>query len=145
MPTASATVHIDASPEDCFAFLREPANHPGVVPGLRTVDARPQDEGEGHRGTFTYEVAGVPLELRFRDLELDPPRRRVFEVTGPMTGTATYDLEAADDGTRFTLTNEYDLPGPDILGSVAEPLVRRYLQSDVESWVENAAAAIESR
>ena len=144
MPTATASVQVDASPEDCFAFLREPDNHPSIVPGLREVDADPLDDG-GHEGTFTYGVVGVPLTLQFRDVELDPPHRRVFEVTGPMEGTATYELTAEDGGTRVTLTNEYDLPGPDVLGSVAEPLVRRYLQSDVESWVENAKAAIESQ
>ena len=144
MPEATTSVHIEAPPEDCFAYLREPENHVGVVPGLSGITAEPLD-GEGHEGTFTYTVAGVDLELQFRDVELDPPRKRTFEVTGPMEGTATYEFEPDGDGTRFTLTNSYDLPGPDVLGSLADPLVRRYLQSDVESWAENAKVAIESQ
>ena len=46
MPSATASVHIDASPEECFAYLRDPDNHVGVVPGLREIDAEPLD-GEG--------------------------------------------------------------------------------------------------
>ena len=145
MPSATATVHIDASPEDCFAYLCEPANHVGVVPGLSEIGAEPLPDGKGYDGTFTYTVAGVDLDLRFRDVELERPHKRVFEVTGPMEGVATYEFEADNGGTRFTLTNSYDLPGPDVLGSLAEPLVKRYLQSDVESWAENARVAIESQ
>ena len=78
-------------------------------------------------------------------MELDPPHRRVFEVTGPMEGAATYEFAADNGGTQFTLTNSYDLPGPDVLGSLTEPLVKRYLQSDVESWAENAKVAIENQ
>ncbi len=144
MPSATATVDVDAPPEACFEYLRDPDNHVGVVPGLRAIDAEPLDGG-GHEGTFTYTVAGVELDLEFRDVELDPPHRRAFEVSGPMEGTATYEFEADDGGTRFTLTNSYDLPGPDVLGSLADPLVRRYLQSDVDSWVENAKVAVESQ
>lgn len=144
MTSATATVHIDAPPEDCFDYLKEPDNHVGVVPGLREIDAEPLD-GEGHEGTFTYTVTGVELDLTFRDVGLDRPHERVFEVSGPMEGTATYEFEPENDGTRFTLTNSYDLPGPDVLGSIADPLVRRYLQSDVDSWVENAKVAIESQ
>lgn len=143
MPSATAHVHIDAPPEECFAYLREPENHVGVVPGLRRIDAEPIDAG--HEGTFTYTVAGVELGLGFRDVELDPPRKRVFEVSGSMEGVATYEFEAENGGTRFTLTNSYELPGPDVLGSIADPLVRRYLQSDVESWTENAKVAIENQ
>lgn len=145
MPSATASVHVDASPEECFAYLRDPDNHVGVVPGLRGIDADPLPDSEGYEGAFTYTVAGVDLDLRFRDVELDPPRKRVFEVTGPMEGVATYEFEAENGGTRFTLTNSYDLPGPNVLGSLAEPLVKRYLQSDVESWAENAKVAIESQ
>jgi len=144
MPSATAAVHIDAPPQACFDYLEEPDNHVGVVPGLTEITAEPLD-GEGHEGAFTYTVAGVDLDLQFRDVELDPPRRRVFEVTGPMEGVATYEFEADSGGTRFTLTNSYDLPGPDVLGSLAEPLVKRYLQSDVESWAENAKIAVENQ
>ena len=144
MPSATATVHVDAPPEACFALLEEPDNHVGVVPGLREIDAEPLDD-EGYEGTFTYTVAGVELDLKFRDVELDPPHRRAFEVSGPMEGTATYEFERDDGGTRLTLTNSYELPGPDVLGSIADPLVRRYLQSDVDSWVENAKVAIETQ
>ena len=144
MPSATATVDVDAPPEACFEYLRDPANHVGVVPGLQAIDAEPLDGG-GHEGTFTYTVVGVELDLKFRDVELDPPHRRAFEVSGPMEGTATYEFERDSGGTRFTLTNSYDLPGPDVLGSLADPLVRRYLQSDVESWTENAKVAIENQ
>jgi len=144
MPSATASVHIEASPEECFAYLRDPDNHVGVVPGLGEIDAEPLDGG-GHEGSFVYTVAGVELDLSFQDLELDPPHERVFEVTGPMEGVATYEFEAENSGTRFTLTNSYDLPGPDVLGSLAEPLVKRYLQSDVESWAENAKVAVENQ
>lgn len=144
MPAATATAHIDAPQAECFAYLEQPANHVGVVPGLQAISAEPLETG-GHEGSLTYTVAGVELDLAFRDTELEPPSRRVFEVSGPMEGTATYEFEPADDGTRFTLTNSYDLPGPAVLGSLADPLVRRYLQRDVDSWVENAKVAIENQ
>jgi carbon monoxide dehydrogenase subunit G len=141
---ANAETTIDAPQESCFEFLREPANHPTIVPGIRSIDAEALSE-DGYEGDFTYELAGVTLDLQFRDVELDPPTRRVFEVTGPMDGRAVYDLQAEDGKTRVTLEIIYDLPGPDVLESVADRLVTRYVENEAQAWVDNAKAAIESQ
>lgn len=142
---ATAETTVDASPESCFEFLREPANHPTIVPGVRGIDAEPRSGADGYEGEFTYELAGVTLDLHFRDVELDPPNRRVFDVTGPMDGRAVYELRAENGTTRLTLEISYDLPGPDVLESIADQLVRRYVENEARAWVENATAAIESR
>lgn len=139
----SATATIDAPPETCFAYLREPSNHPTIIPGVRSIDPEGRPDG-GHEGTFTYAIAGVALELRFRDVELDPPRRRVFEVTGPMTGRATYELAAENGTTRYDLEIAYDTPGPDALEAVTDAFLERYVENEAETWVRNAAAAIET-
>ena len=141
---AKAETTIDAPRESCFEFLREPANHPTIIPGVRSIDAEALSEG-GYEGEFTYELAGVTLDLQFRDVELDPPTRRVFEVTGPMDGRAVYDLQAEDGKTRVTLEIVYDLPGPDVLESIADRLVTKYVENEARAWVDNAKAAIESR
>lgn len=141
---AKAQTTIDAPRESCFEFLREPANHPTIIPGVRSIDAEALPEG-GYEGDFTYELAGVTLDLHFRDVELDAPTRRVFEVTGPMEGRAVYDLQAEDGETRATLEIIYDLPGPDVLESIADRLVTRYVENEAQAWVDNARAAIESR
>jgi carbon monoxide dehydrogenase subunit G len=141
---AKAETTINAPKESCFEFLREPANHPTIIPGVRSIDAEPLSGG-GYEGEFTYELAGVTLDLQFRDVELDPPTRRVFEVTGPMEGRAVYDLQAEDGRTRVTLEIIYDLPGPDVLELIADRLVTRYVENEARAWVDNAKAAIESR
>lgn len=143
MPSATAAVHVDAPPHVCFDYLAEPANHPDIVPGLTRIDAEMRPDG-GHRGSFTYELVGVPLDLAFDDVALEPPRRRVYEVTGPMEGRATYLLDPEDGGTRFTFENSYEIPGPEVLGSLAGPVVRRYLRKEAEATVENAKREIEA-
>ncbi|MFW5896249.1 MAG: SRPBCC family protein [archaeon] len=142
---ATAETIVDEPRESCFEFLRDPANHPTIVPGVRRIDAESLSGADGYEGDFTYELAGVALDLHFRDVELDPPNRRAFEVTGPMEGRAVYELEAENGATRLTLEISYELPGPDVLESIADRFVRRYVENEARAWVDNAKAAIESR
>ncbi|MFB6173875.1 MAG: SRPBCC family protein [Halobacteriales archaeon] len=140
---ASAETVVDAPPTACFEILREPSNHPAIVPGLRSIEAEPLDGG-GYEGSFRYRFAGIALELAFRDVDVDPPRRRAFEVTGILAGRAVYELAEENGATRLRLTITYDLPGPDLLEAALGGLVGRYVERDAEAWVENAKAVIES-
>jgi hypothetical protein len=87
--------------------------------------ATAQTRGEGAIIEVTSELFGLPL---VRDIMLvtrwDPPRRMEVEHRGQFHGTGTFALDAAENGTVFTWTEDVRPPlGP--LGEAAFRLVIR--------------------
>ncbi|MFB6233923.1 MAG: SRPBCC family protein [Halopenitus sp.] len=82
MPTIEREARIDAPPEEVFEFIRQPGNHTEIIPSLETINTVEETE-VGHAGELTYEVFGIDLHSRFRDVELDPPSRRVYRRSRP--------------------------------------------------------------
>lgn len=161
MVEVSRTVVVDAPVEAVFAFVDEPENQVAITPGLTSVsDVEPLENG-GKRLSYTYSMAGVAITGRMETPVYEPPGRVVFELTdGPLAGEIEWLLASVDadgeaeaangrgdpadasessaggDGrTRFTYRADYRLPSR-VLDRVAEPLVRRYNERQLDRTVE---------
>ncbi|MEF8758140.1 MAG: SRPBCC family protein [Halobacteriales archaeon] len=142
MYTASHRVHVDAPIERIVGFLEEPRNHVRMSPGLLSIETTDGD-GEGWRGRYVYQLAGVRLEGTVDAVECDVPSRLVHELSGAIEGRVRATLEAHDDGTRIDYSAEYDLPRT-VLAVVPEATATAYVRRDLECALENLKTHLEA-
>jgi hypothetical protein len=126
MPTAKATVHIQAPPETVFDFVADAPRVPEYVSFVRHVfevsDKPPR------LGTIIRERAKpgpLLLTTTWRVDESDRPRRQVWVgKQADMEMTLIKSAEPEAGGTRYSQVMEYRrLPGVRPLGWLLEPLV----------------------
>lgn len=135
---------IDASPETVFDYIADPNNHEKFLPSLVEIS----DVGEndvGKQGRYVYKMVGQSMEGRFADTEFDRPNRRAYDLMGDLEGQVTWTIEAADDGANVHYHQVVDLPGPDLLESITEPIAEKFLQREAESMMENLTMLVEER
>lgn len=134
---------IDAPPERVFEFLNTPENDLEYISGLVEVDDIEELPNGGHRYDYVYKLAGIKLDGTVEVVECEPNERLVFEMTGPMSGTAEYSFEPEADGTRLSSTLDVDLTGT-VLDRVLEPVARQFLKRDHASSVTLVKAIVEA-
>jgi carbon monoxide dehydrogenase subunit G len=108
-------IQIDASPEDVYDKLTDPAclgEWVSVHDGLEEAPSGNVEKGDTL--IQRMKVAGRKFRIKWHVDEAKRPSRVVWTGKGP-AGTkarATYEIESNNgDGCRFNYTNEYDLPG----------------------------------
>jgi carbon monoxide dehydrogenase subunit G len=79
-------------------------------------------------------LAGRRFNVHWKVVENDPCRRVVWDGRGPVHSHArvVYEFEPNGSGTRFSYSNEYDLPGG-FLGRRAGGAVRRVTGKEVDA------------
>ncbi|MFB6298095.1 MAG: SRPBCC family protein [Salinirussus sp.] len=142
MIESESETHIDAPPEAVFDFIAAGKNHEKFMPSLVEV-SDVEDTDVGIRGRYVFEMVGQTMEGQFDDTEFDRPNRRAYELTGDIEGTVTWTVENSDGGTRLHYHHEADIPGPDLLETVTDPVAGTYLQREVDSMVENVKMLVE--
>lgn len=144
MPTIEDDILIDAPIEDVYEYIRIPKNHEEFIPSLIEIsDVEPLDDG--HEGQFRYKILGVELTASFHDRKLIPPEQRVFDVTGDIEATITYEFDAVDEGTRLTYINDYEPFQSGIMGTITQPMVDKYLQRETNSQLQNIKTLLEEQ
>jgi carbon monoxide dehydrogenase subunit G len=138
-------IHIDAEPAAVYAKLMDP----GCLGQWVTIqdellEAPSGDLKAGDELVQRCKVAGQKFKLSWHVDKADPPHKTVWSGTGPLGTKArvTYDLAANDGGTRFTYTNEYDLPGG-IAGKLAGRAVVGASGSEADRTLERLKKLIE--
>lgn len=133
--TASVSRHIARPPADVFALVSDVPGYPRWwtemerVEPLPLVDGRPRFREHMSTGPVVFEITAA-----------DPPRRFVSTIADPdqpFGGSWTFELAAADGGTRITITED---------GEVYNPLFRflsRFVFSQTAT-LESFAAALEA-
>ncbi|WP_435147421.1 CoxG family protein [Halobaculum sp. P14] len=126
---------VDASPEDVWAFIADPAERAGAISVVDSYDLH----GDG-AATWHVEIP-VPMvrstiAVETEEVERDPPRHvkfvgrsKAFRVTGEHV------VEPTDDG-RTRLRNEFVIDG-------SLPGVERFFERNFEAEFDNLKAALE--
>jgi carbon monoxide dehydrogenase subunit G len=107
-------IHIDATPETVYDTLMDPdCLGDWVTIQDELLEAPDGDLKQGDELVQRCKIAGRRFKLRWKVEQAKPPHKTVWRGKGPLGSKArvTYDLAENDGGTRFTYTNEYDLPG----------------------------------
>jgi uncharacterized protein YndB with AHSA1/START domain len=114
------TIEIAAPPERVWEIVMDPRRLPDWVTIHRRLGPVPELLRRGSRFEQTLNLRGAPLHVEWTVVDVDAPRRAVWEGRGPAHSHASivYELHPTETGTRFDYTNEFKPPGG-ALGAVA--------------------------
>jgi carbon monoxide dehydrogenase subunit G len=127
MSLVTASIHIDAQPEDVWQLIMDPhrlGDWVTIHRGLTHADAGPPRVG--YRMDQHVHLRGVSLDVHWTLVGCDPCARAVWEGRGPARSRAhtEYALRAeGDGGTRFDYRNEFHTPFGPIGAIVGRALV----------------------
>jgi len=121
----TATIDIDAPPEEVYETMLDPARLDEWVTIHRRVNQH--DDGplrEGYEMVQTLCLRGANFKVRWTLTEADRPDHATWEGRGPAHSYArtSYTLRAVDGGTRFEYENEFKAPGG-FLGAAASRVI----------------------
>jgi len=142
MATVNQSIHIDAPVDRVFAYVTNPVNLPDWLVSLTEV-RDVTGSGLGQRHHWTYKMVGVPLRGETTISEHVPNERWVTESKGGATSTFTFAFAPHEGGTKVDLDIEYSIPIP-VLGKLAEKLVLKRNQSEIELSMENLKDNLEA-
>lgn len=139
---AAERVVVDASPEEIWAILHDPAALGRVLPGAESVVA---DGPDRVRAVLASRVAfmTVRADVVARFLDAEPPRHVRLALDGQARGIAgeihasiPFDLAPLADGrTEVRYSVALDVSGR--LSAMAGPMIRRELPGQVAELVRN--------
>ena len=138
------TITIDRPVDEVWDYVLDTRNDPvwitNVVDVGRGADAPVE---VGLEIEETYKFLGVRLPMTLKVTEHEPPRRSAIEFSnGPVPGRGSYQFDAVDGGTRFTMTMDTDAHG---FFKLAEPVFARMARRDVAASLGNLKDILEAR
>ncbi|HEY1359075.1 MAG TPA: SRPBCC family protein [Thermoleophilaceae bacterium] len=139
------TIEIAAPPERVYEVVMDPRHLEDWV----TIHDHLQDAPDGslEKGselTQCLKLAGRRFNVHWEVVENDPCRRVVWDGQGPVHSHArvVYEFERNGKGTKFSYSNEYDLPGG-VLGRMAGGAVRRVTGKEVDATLAKLKDLVE--
>ena len=147
MTLVTASIEIDALPEDVYDLVLDPARLDEWVTIHRRINAR--DAGaprEGYEMDQTLCLRGANFKVHWTLTEADRPDRATWEGRGPAHSYArtSYVLKAADGGaTRFEYENEFKPPGGFVGAAASRMLIGGVPQREATRSLQRLKALIE--
>jgi carbon monoxide dehydrogenase subunit G len=137
-------IEIGADPEAVYEVLTNPHRLADWVSIHEGLEDAPDTLRKGSTLTQTLKLAGRCFTVRWKVVENERAERVVWEGQGPVRSKAKviYELDSNGDGTHFTYTNEYHLPGG-VLGRMAGPAVRRVTAGELDRSLKQLKAIVE--
>jgi carbon monoxide dehydrogenase subunit G len=138
-------VELRASPERVYDLVMDPHRLEEWVTIHHKLEQAPNGQlKEGDEVTQTMKLAGRKFKVRWTVVENKPCDRVVWEGKGPVFSHARvmYDFKPNGDGTNFSYTNEYDLPGG-ALGKIAGNTVTRITGKEVDASLRKLKELVE--
>jgi uncharacterized membrane protein len=130
MAPITASIEINRSPEDVFAYLDDLTRHGEWQSQIQEVNV--ETEGPTRVGSRAREKRKVPggvREMTYEITEHDPPRRASFHgIDGPVRVAGTVTVSPAGAGSRVTVELDFEGRG---FGKLLLPLVRSQARKDV--------------
>jgi uncharacterized protein YndB with AHSA1/START domain len=148
MTLVRCTVEIAAPPERVWAVVMDPRRLADWVTIHRSIGAAPARLGRGSRFEQTLNLRGAHVHVEWTVVDIDEPRRAVWEGRGPAHSRASivYELHPqGDNRTRFEYANEFKPPGG-ALGAVAgRVLVGGLSQREAQRSLERLKQLVEAQ
>jgi len=138
-------IEIAAPPERVYDLVMNPRRLEDWVTIHHHLEEAPEGNLErGSQLTQCLKLAGRRFHVRWTVVENDACRRVVWDGKGPVHSHArvVYEFEPNRDGTRFSYTNEFDLPGG-VLGRMAGSAVRRVTAKELDTTLKRLKHLVE--
>jgi uncharacterized protein YndB with AHSA1/START domain len=147
MTRVHCAIEIDAPPERVWEVVMDPRRLADWVTIHRRLGDVPPRLERGSTFEQTLNLRGAPLHVAWTVVDVDRPRRAVWEGQGPAHSRASIVYELRPDGekrTRFDYTNEFRPPGG-ALGAVAgRVLVGGLSQREAQRSLQRLKQLVES-
>ena len=132
MIRATLTLHIERPVDEVVAYVSDIENLPQWADVIRSAKLVNRDS-DGTGATFDVEMQfmGTRASARYR-VAADPDGRgvTVSTLSGPVRLVNRYRFDAAEGGTRMSVTSEGHASG---LSGLLEPVIRRLVRHQFES------------
>ena len=138
-------IDLGAPREEVYRLLMDPNRLGDWVTIHDHLDDAPSGNlVEGSKLTQCLRLAGRKFTVRWTVVENDPCERVVWEGKGPLASHArvVYEFEPNAKGTRFSYTNEYDLPGG-VFGRLAGRTVMRVTAKEVDGSLQRLKSIVQ--
>lgn len=144
MPEFQSSVTINRPREEVFAYLTDPDNQTVWQSGLQDFQGDWQDEPKiGDRARGTVKVAGKKVQWETETTEVERPERVAFRsVEAPFSFELSYTL-VDRGGSTEVIHQGSTAPMGGFFGKLADPLVARMYQRDMNSNLENLKSILE--
>lgn len=139
------TITIAASPAEVYSTVMDPRRlGDWVTIHKELVEAPPGELDTGDELVQRLKVAGQGFTVRWRVTRDDRPEHIEWRGSGPLGTDArvTYTLEPEGDGTVFSYSNEFKLPGG-AAGKLAGRAVRAAARRETKRTLDRLKALIE--
>jgi uncharacterized protein YndB with AHSA1/START domain len=145
MTPITASIEIDRTPQDVFAYASDPVRQTEWQEGLLSVKLETDGPvGVGTKAVDTRKVPGGTREFPFEMTEFDAPNRMSFQVTdGPVRPSGTMTFTPLDGGTRTKVEFTMEFKGHG-LGVLLIPLVNRDARKIAPKDLEQLKSRLES-
>ena len=139
-------IEIAATPEAVFDLIAD-VDRLGewvTIHQYVELDGDKRELSEGAELSQCLKLAGQRFKVRWKVARSDRPHRLTWKGRGPMRSGAKVDnlLTPCDGGTRFSYTNEFNLPGGP-LGRMAGPVVKRATAGELEESLRKLRSLLE--
>ena len=144
MVKVERSIFLNAPVEKVFDYMADAHANVEIIPGM--VDVRDIEETPNHVGThfrWTYKMAGIKFDGETTVVEWEQNRKVVTDSKGGIRSkwSMTYGAEAS--GSKLSIVVEYEVPVP-VLGKLAEIVVRRQNEKELELALSNVKAHVEA-
>ncbi|MBN1955698.1 MAG: SRPBCC family protein [Anaerolineae bacterium] len=142
MQQVEKTIVIEAPREVTFAYIDNTPNLVDVWPSMleaRDFEALPNG---GKRFRWVYKMAGFPFEGVSEDVEWLCNERIVSKTMEGIDSTICWQFDDEGEGTRLTLTAEYNVPMP-LIGWLAETVLVMINDQELEVMLTYLKARVE--
>lgn len=139
------TVAVKAPPEVIYEVVMNPRCLEEWVSIHQSLEDEPSGQlRKGSTLTQCLKLAGRGFKVHWTVAENDRAKRVVWEGRGPARSKAKviYGFKPDGDGTEFSYTNEYELPGGP-LGRLAGPMVKKATAGELEESLRRLKALVE--
>ena len=147
MTLVRSRIEIAASPEQVWEVVMDPRRLGDWVTIHRSLDDAPARLAKGSTFGQTLNLRGAHLHVDWTVVDLDPPRRAVWEGRGPVHSRASivYELSARDGGTCFDYANEFKTPGGPLGAVAGRVLVGGLSEREAERSLQRLKSLLEQR
>ena len=148
MTRVHCTIDIDASPERVWEVVMDPRRLADWVTIHRELGDAPSTLKQGSTFGQTLNLRGAHLHVGWTVVDIDRPRRAVWQGQGPAHSSASivYELQAVgEQATRFDYTNEFKPPGGPLGAVAGRLLVGGLSQREAQRSLERLKQLVETR
>lgn len=147
MTRVHSAIEIAAPPERVWGVVMDPRRLPDWVTIHRRLGAVPARLRRGSTFEQTLNLRGAHLHVTWTVVDLEEPRRAVWEGHGPAHSRASivYDLHPIGvDRTQFEYTNEFKPPGGPLGAVAGRVLVGGLSQREAQRSLQRLKQLVES-